>query len=131
MLILWLNAINALWEDKLIHVMYKKIKRNWNLLKNNKGYKNIVKSYNVDDYMININNKRLHELIKDDSDSGKIAVWYVIDYNLQKQYKKIPTKFKVSTILYTRLDLDLPSVPFSNSICFSFPDCVTLRRLDC
>lgn len=84
-------------------------RRIWKL-KGNKAYENIVKSYNVDDYMININNKRLQELIKDDSDSGKIALSYVIDYNLQKQYKKIPTKFKVSTILYTRLDLDLASV---------------------
>lgn len=84
-------------------------RRIWKL-KDNKGYEKIVKAYNVDDYMININNKRLQELIKDNSDGGKIASWYVIDYNMQKQYKKIPTKFKVPTVLFTRLDLDLKSV---------------------
>lgn len=84
-------------------------RRIWKL-KDNKGYEKIIKSYNIDDYLININNKRLNELINDNSETGRIALWYVIDYHLQKQYKKIPVKFKVPTVLYTRLDLDLKLV---------------------
>ena len=37
-------------------------------------------------------------------------LYYVIDFNLQKQYNKIPSKFKIKTILYTRLDLDMKSI---------------------
>ena len=33
---------------------------------------------------------------------------------MQKQYDKIPTKFKVPTILYTRLDLDVKSIVEQN-----------------
>ncbi len=33
-----------------------------------------------------------------------------IDFNMQKQYNNIPTKFKVLTIIYTRLDLDVKSI---------------------
>jgi hypothetical protein len=84
-------------------------RRIWKL-KDNGGYDNTVKKYNVDDYMININNERLQELIKDDSDSGKIAFYYAFDYNLQSQYEKIPTKFKIPTIIYTRLDLDIEGI---------------------
>lgn len=84
-------------------------RRVWKL-KNNKGYEKMIKSYNVDDYMINIDNERLQELVNDGSDDGKSALWYAIDYNLQKQHDKIPSKFKVPTILYTRLDLDVQQV---------------------
>ena len=60
--------------------------------------------------MIKINNERLQTLINDSSDSGKQALWYVIDFYMQKQYDKIPSKFKVPTIIYTRLDLDVKSI---------------------
>ena len=60
--------------------------------------------------MIKINNERLQTLINDSSDSGKQALWYVIDFYMQKQYDKIPLKFKVPTIIYTRLDLDVKSI---------------------
>ena len=100
-------------------------RRIWKL-KDNKGYENIVKSYNVDDYMININNKRLQKLIKDDSDSGKSALWYAIDYNLQKQYNKIPTIFKIPTVLYTRLDLDLSSVIEQN---YNRSDIASMKKI--
>ena len=60
--------------------------------------------------MININNDRLQTLINDNSDDGIQALWYVIDFSMQKQYDKIPTKFKIPTIIYTRLDLDIKSI---------------------
>jgi len=88
-------------------------RRFWKL-KENGGYAKIIKKYDVDNYMININNDRLQTLINDNSDSGIQALWYVIDFNMQKQYNKIPTKFKVPTILYTRLDLDVKSIVEQN-----------------
>ena len=33
-----------------------------------------------------------------------------MDFNLQKQYSKIPQKFKVKTVLFTRLDLNVEDV---------------------
>jgi hypothetical protein len=93
-------------------------RRIWKLKENN-GYSKfikfetnepLVKKYDVDNFMININNERLQTLIKDNSDNGKQALYYVIDFNLQKQYNKIPNKFKIKTILYTRLNLDMKSI---------------------
>jgi hypothetical protein len=84
-------------------------RRFWKL-KENGGYSKIIKKYDVDNYMININNDRLQTLINDNSDSGIQALWYVIDFNMQKQYNKIPFKFKVPTIIYTRLDLDVKTI---------------------
>ena len=84
-------------------------RRSWKL-KENGGYAKIIKNYDVDKYMININNTRLQELIKDTTDNGNIALWHVIDFYMQKQYNKIPSVFKISTVLYTRLDLDIKSI---------------------
>ena len=84
-------------------------RRFWKL-KENGGYAKFIISYDVDNYMININNERLQTLIKDNSDNGKMALYYVIDFFMQKQYEKIPYKFKIKTILYTRLDLDIESI---------------------
>ena len=78
--------------------------------KKNKGYEKIVSSYDVDKYMININEERFNELKTDKSDDGVSALYLAFDYNLQKQHTELPTKFKVSTTLYTRLDLDTESI---------------------
>ena len=90
-------------------------RRIWKL-KTNNGYKKIIKNkkYDVDNYMININNDRLQTLIADNSDDGIQALWYVIDFSMQKQYDKIPIKFKIPTIIYTRLDLDVKSIVENN-----------------
>ena len=85
-------------------------RRVWKL-KDNKGWESFVKNnkYDVDKYLFKINNKRLQELfIKNlsNNDVEKTIIHLVFDINLQKQYHKIPKKFKVQTILYTRLDLD-------------------------
>jgi len=84
-------------------------RRIWKL-KTNNGYAKIIKKYDVDKYMIKINNDRLQILINDNSDEGIQALWYVIDFYMQKQYDKIPIKFKIPTIIYTRLDLDVKSI---------------------
>ena len=88
-------------------------RRIWKLKENN-GYVKIIKNYNVDDFLINITNERLQILINDNSNNGKQALYYVIDFYIQKQYDKIPLKFKIPTILYTRLDLDLKSIVENN-----------------
>jgi hypothetical protein len=51
-------------------------RRFWKL-KENGGYSKIIKNYDVDNYMININNERLQTLINDSSDDGIQALWYV------------------------------------------------------
>lgn len=84
-------------------------RRFWKL-KENGGYEKIISTYDVDNYMIDINDDRLQILLNDDSDNGSTALYHVIDFNLQKQYAKIPSEFKVKTILYTRLDLDVESI---------------------
>lgn len=88
-------------------------RRLWKL-KENSGYANTITKYDVDNYMININNERLQTLINDNSENGNLALYYVIDLSMQKQYNKIPIKFKTYTILYTRLDLDIKSIIESN-----------------
>jgi len=77
--------------------------------KNNKGWESFVKNkkYDVDKYLFKINNKRLQELFIDkQTNDEKTILHLVFDINLQKQYHKIPKKFKVPTVLYTRLDID-------------------------
>lgn len=85
-------------------------RRIWKL-KDNKGWESFIKNnkYDVDKYLFKINNKRFQELFLSNSsnyDVGKNIIYLVFDINLQKQYHKIPKKFKVPTVLYTRLDLD-------------------------
>jgi hypothetical protein len=85
-------------------------RRVWKL-KDNKGWESLVKDnkYDVDKYLFKINDKRFQELfIKNlsNNDVEKTIIHLVFDINLQKQYHKIPKKFKVPTVLYTRLDLD-------------------------
>jgi len=75
--------------------------------KNNKGWKF---SYDIDDYLIKVNNDRLQQLL-DKPGHDEIDILYLImDFNLQRQYYKIPTVFNVPTILYTRLDLNTESI---------------------
>jgi len=100
-------------------------RRIWKLKENN-GYAKVIKNYNIDEYMININNKRLQTLINDNSNNGKYALWYVIDFYLQKQYYKIPTKFKIPTILYTRLDLDIKSIIKNN---YNRTDIASMKKI--
>jgi len=63
--------------------------------------------------MININNDRLAEIIKDtdiQSITKKGILYTIFDFNLQKQHNDIPKVFKVPTYLFTRLDMDVQSI---------------------
>ena len=80
--------------------------------KNNKGWDIMVKNpkYDIDNYLLKINDARLQELFTDPQEAEKQVLYLIMDFYLQKQYYKIPKVFKTKTILYTRLDLDVPSI---------------------
>jgi len=86
-------------------------RRIWKL-KNNNGMVAFVKNekYNVDDYLLNITNDKFEELFDNQGDDEKQIIYLVFDLSIQKQHYKIPTKFKVPTYLYTRLDLDVSTI---------------------
>lgn len=87
-------------------------RRIWKL-KTNNGWSSLIKNsdkYDIDNYLLNINNERLQTLFDNPSDDEKSILYLVMDLNLQKQHFKIPSKFSVPTVLYTRLDLEIESV---------------------
>ena len=66
----------------------------------------IIYFHDINKFLLKINNTRLQTLFDNPTDTEKTILYLIMDLNLQKQYHKIPKKFKVPTILYTRLDLD-------------------------
>jgi len=80
--------------------------------KNNKGFDMMVnnKKYNIDEHLINITETKFNKLFDILGDSEKRIIYLVADFYRQKNYNLIPTKFKIPTYLYTRLDLDEESV---------------------
>lgn len=86
-------------------------RRIWKL-KNNKGWNSFVKNknYDIDNYLLKINNTRLQELLANPHDVEKSVLYLIMDFKLQKQYYKMPKVFKAPTVLYTRLDLDVKNV---------------------
>lgn len=72
-----------------------------------KGWdKYVSQKYDLDEYLLNVNNDRLNEVQKNKNEKEEKFVRYsIMNYNLRKQYDKIPTKFKIPTYLFTRLDL--------------------------
>ena len=79
--------------------------------KDNGGWeRSVSKTYNIDDYFININNKRLQEIItKRKNEEEKTILMLVVDLELRKQYEKLPEIFTIPTTLFIRLDLDKSS----------------------
>ena len=79
--------------------------------KDNGGWeRSVSKTYNIDDYFININNKRLQEIItKRKNEEEKTILMLIVDLELRKQYKKLPEIFTIPTTLFIRLDLDKTS----------------------
>jgi len=85
--------------------------------KENKGWnKYISKKYDVDDYMININNNRFQDILNNiktkneyENESRHILMM-IIDYRIRRQYDKIPILFNIPTLLFTRLDMDVESI---------------------
>ena len=81
-------------------------------MKDNKGFEKIIKNkkYDVDNYLININQERFDKLFIDPSNDEIQIIYLVVDFYLQKNSNLIPIKFKIPTYLYTRLDLDVKSI---------------------
>ncbi len=73
------------------------------------GWKYISKKYDPNDYFFNINDVRLNELFNKNGEEEKNIIDLLINLQLRKQYNKIPRKFKMSTYLFSRLDMDSKS----------------------
>jgi hypothetical protein len=71
-----------------------------------KGWKYISEKYDPIDYFFEINDDKLSELFDKNGDEEKNIIELLINLQLRKQYNKIPTIFKVSTYLFSRLDMD-------------------------
>jgi len=86
-------------------------RRIWKL-KDNNGWQMMIKNskYTFDDYLLNVTEERFSELFSDPNDDEKTIIWLNMDLSLQRQYYKIPKIMKVYTVLYTRFDLDVPSI---------------------
>ena len=88
-------------------------RRKWKF-KTNKGFANSIKNnkkYNVDKHLFNITNNRLQEIFDNKiGDDEKMILYWIMDIHFQKQYHKIPKKFKTKTVLFTRLDLEEKSI---------------------
>lgn len=84
--------------------------------KNQKGWdKYISQKYSLDDYLLNINEERLSEILKNrDAKEEKNVLYNIYNHQLRKQYDKIPNIFKVPTHLFSRLDLDAITTIESN-----------------
>jgi hypothetical protein len=84
-------------------------RRLWKLRDNN-GWSSWIKKYDINDYLLNINNTKLQELLNKAGEEEVNIVYLIMDFYLQKNYILIPDKFKIRTILFTRLDLDVKSI---------------------
>lgn len=71
------------------------------------GWKKYVsQKYNLDDYLLNVSNERLNEIQQNKYEKEEKFIRYsIMTYYIRKQYNIIPTKFKILTYLFTRLDL--------------------------
>jgi hypothetical protein len=97
--------------------------------KDNNGWSSFIKNskkYDIDNYLLNITNERLQTLFDNQSNDEKSILYLIMDVNLQKQYYKIPSKYSVPTILYTRLDIDAENVIKYN---FDRKDMASMKQL--
>lgn len=102
-------------------------RRYWKYEKNNGWYNAISKKYNYNDYYKNINNDRLQEIIiNSDNDEEKVILMLILDHELMKQYYKIPTVYKLSTFLFTRLDINTKGIITRN---FNRTDIANMKEI--
>jgi hypothetical protein len=85
-------------KESLDRLYHKYIEKN--------GWKYISKNYDPNKYFFEINEERLNELFDKNGDEEKSIIDLLINLQLRKQYDKIPKIFKVSTYLFSRLDMD-------------------------
>ena len=70
------------------------------------GWKFISENYDPIYYFFEINDERLNELFDKNGEEEKNIIDLLINLQLRKQYNKIPKIFKISTYLFSRLDMD-------------------------
>ena len=75
------------------------------------GWKKYVsKKYDIEDYYINPSNDTVKTLLKNPGKEEIDILYHISDMMLQKQSAKIPNTFKIPTVLFTRLDMDIDSI---------------------
>ena len=75
------------------------------------GWKKYVsKKYDIEDYYINPSNNAVKTLLKNPEKEEIDILYHISDMMLQKQSDKIPNTFKIPTVLFTRLDMDVDSI---------------------
>jgi hypothetical protein len=85
-------------KESLDRLYHKYVEKN--------GWKFISENYDPIDYFFEINDERLNELFNKNGEEEKNIIDLLINLELRKQYNKIPKIFKVSTYLFSRLDMD-------------------------
>lgn len=82
----------------------------WKYKEKNGWYKYISKKYDLTKYLLEINDDNLQELLNNkENEEEKMILYSIMTYNIRKQFDKIPDVFKISTCLFTRLDLSAKS----------------------
>lgn len=84
-------------------------RRLWKL-KDNGGWNSWIKKYDINDYLLNIDNKRFQELLKKGGEEEINIVYLTLDFYLQKNSNLIPNRFKTHITLFTRLDLGVKNI---------------------
>ena len=72
--------------------------------------KYISTTYNIENYYLNVSDKTLRDLTKNPGKEELQILQLISDKLLQEQAAIIPKKFKIPTILFTRLDMDIDSI---------------------
>ena len=91
-------------------------RRVWKFKDNGGWITHISQKYLMDDYMLNINNKRLQIILNNinthnsESSESENILMMIIDYLIRLQYKRIPLKYNLPTYLFSRLDMDIDSI---------------------
>jgi len=89
-------------KESLDKLYYKYIEKN--------GWKYISENYDPNNYFFEINDDRLNELFDKNGDEEKNIIDLLINLQLRKQYNKIPKVYKISSYLFSRLDMDSISI---------------------
>jgi len=72
--------------------------------------KYLTKKYDIENYYINPTNESVRTLLKNPGKVELEVLYHISDMMLQKQWAEIPNTFKIPTILFSRLDMDVDSI---------------------
>jgi hypothetical protein len=121
----FVNALNKKFPDKCkgiicypfrLYVKESLERRVWKYKDNGGWIGHISQKYNIDDYMLKINNKRLQIILNNINTNNSYCkesyniLMMIVDYFIRLQYKRIPLKYDIPTYLFSRLDMDVESI---------------------